>query len=83
MNSASDGHNSGDEGDADPEVLIVGTILSDLGGGSFVQVRGGFGGAVEIKQIGSTLIGYKQAGSRRHEAKSHPTHGVEIINYNK
>jgi hypothetical protein len=30
------------------------------------------------KQIGSTLIGYKQAGARRHQAKS-----VESINHNK
>ena len=48
MNSASDGHNSRDKGDAKPKILIVGTILADLGSGSFVQVRGGFGRAVEI-----------------------------------
>ena len=56
MNSASDGHNSGDKGDSDPEVLIVGTVLSNLGGGSFVQVRGGFGGAVEIDVVDDAAV---------------------------
>lgn len=56
MNSAGDGHDSRDEGDTNPEVLIVCTILADLGSGSLVQVRGGFGRAVEIGVVDDTAM---------------------------
>ena len=56
MNSAGDGHDSRDEGDANPKVLIVCMILEDLGSGSFVQVRGGFGRAVEIDVVDDATV---------------------------
>jgi hypothetical protein len=48
VNSAGDGHDSRCEGDAKSKVLIVRTILAYLFGGSFVQVRGWLGRAIEI-----------------------------------
>lgn len=48
VNPAGDGHDSRGEGDANPKALIVGTILADLGSGTFLEVRGGFCRAVEI-----------------------------------
>ena len=51
MISAEDGYDSRCEGDAESKVLIDRTILADLGSGSFVQMRGGLGRAVEIDVV--------------------------------